>query len=614
MRPLCRMTSAKLCYGCAKLENTVQATIVSVRVTNWRKRKWPFKHDGRVSCIAKGTSKPVKPEQPEEELVLQDQVTANSSDGYLDLSRHVVSVELNGRLEVIISADKSRALKSCGRVFFPAQESKVSRRTCNLGFHTVEVTVAWSLLIRDKRYISREGCVDGQTFEHTAKIRARKHVVTTPETHSATKVVQAKIYSLLNLISESAVNLKPEPKLRISDYSLSEIKIHMDNMYTNVTSLIQMMGKVQNREILGKEPVTEKMGVKGIQIRTEDSGESAMEMQASRTYYNYGLNAIFNGLDQLCTQLDQMGHLSYKSPSFSELFKEPLDEVSLMSSSSMETKLETEEVEEMGEDANMDKGQTDEEFFARYRSGWVSNWSRFHGSFTETTSLSPMHYTHITPGQRPLAALVDSTLQIYSLKVAKIEDGSGLKWPLQVYGVVAARDSVDHNRNILFSRRRSNCQILTQEDPFLRLTGPSRAIVSREPLNVEIELKVKGTTKSEDKPLMSFFCYYSGSHCGICTLYIPLEGDFCTMALSSEEVYESVQATVVGIRVCVPEETPSLFKNGGRVVCSSLPRRRAKLPDPEHRTGPCFGKLCFKMEQRQVVHRVTLICQGMLSL
>ncbi|XP_048556915.1 uncharacterized protein LOC125537638 [Triticum urartu] len=131
-------------------------------------------------------------------------------------------------------------------------------------------------------------------------------------------------------------------------------------------------------------------------------------------------------------------------------------------------------------------------------------------------------------------------------------------------------------------------------DPFLRLTGPSRAIVSREPLNVEIELKVKGATKSEDKPLMSFFYYYSGSHCGICTLYIPLEGDFCTMALSSEEVYESVQATAVGIRVCVPEETPSIFKNGGRVVCSSLPRRRAKLPNPEHRTGPSFWQVVLQ--------------------
>jgi hypothetical protein len=35
------------------------------------------------------------------------------------------------------------------------------------------------------------------------------------------------------------------------------------------------------------------------------------------------------------------------------------------------------------------------------------------------------------------------------------------------------------------------------QDPFLRLTGPSRAIVI-EPAYVEIELKVKGRTKSEE--------------------------------------------------------------------------------------------------------------------
>lgn len=205
-----------------------------------------------------------------------------------------------------------------------------------------------------------------------------------------------------------------------------------------------------------------------------------------------------------------------------------------------------------------------------------------------------MHFTHITPGHRPLAAFVASTLQIYSLKVAELEDGSGLNWPLEVYGVVAARDAVDHNRNILFSRRRSNCQMLTQEDPFLRLTGPSRAIVSREPLHVEIELKVKGRTKSEDRSLMSFFWYYSGGHCGLCTLYTPLEGDFCTMALSSEEVHGSVQATIVGVRVSVPEGRPSPFENGGRVVCSSLPRRRATLPDSEHRTDPSFRQVVLQ--------------------
>ena len=78
-------------------------------------------------------------------------------------------------------------------------------------------------------------------------------------------------------------------------------------------------------------------------------------------------------------------------------------------------------------------------------------------------SLSPMHFTHSTPGNTPSAAFVASTLQIYSIQVKEIEDVPGLKWPMEVYGVIAARDDVDHNRNILFSRRRNNCQILNQE-------------------------------------------------------------------------------------------------------------------------------------------------------
>jgi hypothetical protein len=352
-----RNDNCKIMLRCAKLEKTVQATIVAVRVMNWRKRAWPFKHGGKVSCIAKGCSKP----EEEEEVVLQDQVTAASTsvDGYLDLSRRVVSVDLNGELRVII-----RSSKFSKHVLFPAQECKSSRRTCHLGAYEVEVTVAWSLLIRDKRRISRRECgqecvEDGQAIKHTAEeIQRRKTIL---ETQSATG-----IYSLLNLISKNAMKLKAEPKLRISDFSISEVQIHMDNMYSTVTSLLQMMEKVHNNS--GQEPVSKKIGVK---IGTEDKGESATNTQAPWTYHTYGLNAIFNGLDQLCTQLDQMGHLSYKGKS--QLLSEDI-------------KLEIDEAKEMGgEDEDSDATQTEEEWFESYRRSWVSNWSISCGAFAETS-------------------------------------------------------------------------------------------------------------------------------------------------------------------------------------------------------------------------------------
>ncbi|KAI5011592.1 hypothetical protein ZWY2020_013729 [Hordeum vulgare] len=473
------------------------------------------------------------------------------------------------------------------------------------------------------------GETEGMKENMLSEIQRRKHEGTTSETQSATETVRAEIYSLLNLISKKVTELKAEPKPRISD----EVQIHMDNIYREVTNLLQMMEKVQNSEIPGKEPFSEKMGVEGIQIRTEDKCGSATETQGS-TYYEYRLNAIFNGLNQLCTQLDQMGHLSYKSELFSELLKEPLvnttniklgtriklDEVDetqpIISMETLEAAkgkykplpristsrliiLETEETHEMAVKANeklrkaLRINKQAEEFFDEYRRGWVSNWSRSYGTFTETTSLSPMYFTHSTPGHTPSAAFVASTLQIYSIEVKEIEDVPGLKWPLEVYGLIAARDTVDHNRNILFFRRRNNCQILNPEDPFLHLTGPSRAIVCREPVYVEIKLNVKGRTESEDIALINRVWYYSGS--GVCTLYTPLAGGLCTMVLSSEELRESVQATIVGIRLCVPEETPCLFKNGGRVVCFSLPRKgrpqKGRLPNSTH---PSFRQVVLQ--------------------
>ena len=72
--------------------------------------------------------------------------------------------------------------------------------------------------------------------------------------------------------------------------------------------------------------------------------------------------------------------------------------------------------------------------------------------------IPPMLYTD---KPAPSSAFHVSTLQIFSVKVVGIKEG--LNWPLDVYGIVAARDCVDHNRNIIFSRTRDDCQTITKE-------------------------------------------------------------------------------------------------------------------------------------------------------
>ncbi|XP_024311184.1 uncharacterized protein LOC112269213 [Brachypodium distachyon] len=214
-----------------------------------------------------------------------------------------------------------------------------------------------------------------------------------------------------------------------------------------------------------------------------------------------------------------------------------------------------------------------------------------------------MLFTHVTSGCIPIDAVLGTTFQVYSIKFTELK---GFKWPLKVYGVVTARDEVDMQRNPLFVRSRGDCQIITRKDPFLHLTGPCRAIMSEGRIDIEIQLRVKRGTMSQDRALISQVCTFNGDNVHDFRSCL-IDNHFCTMELSYEHLEKSVQATIFGVQV-VDREAPSPFEYGVRVVCSSLPNNgpqddvyeEAVLLDSKHGTKHAVKRGYLNLS-RQVV-------------
>ncbi|KAM3370871.1 hypothetical protein ACQJBY_018303 [Aegilops geniculata] len=266
---------------------------------------------------------------------------------------------------------------------------------------------------------------------------------------------------------------------------------------------------------------------------------------------------------------ERVSMLQRMDPDFDSKVKSTI--IKLKSESFLLAMEELKEEEESGREGITGEGRGDQEVsmemeekrFASYRRCWERLWGNDR-SFEDQTLLSPMLFTHCTASRIPNEAIAGSTLQIHSIKISTAKE---LTLPLEVYGVVAVRDAVDRHRNPLFLCSRTHCQILEENDSFLRLTGPVRAIVSMDTVYIEIQLKVKGATKSEDTTLISTFGFYNGDSSGT---YL-LKNSLCTVELCHEQLKQSVQATIMGVFV-TPKQESLPFPYGGRVICSSLPQ------------------------------------------
>uniref|UniRef100_N1QW43 DUF6598 domain-containing protein n=1 Tax=Aegilops tauschii TaxID=37682 RepID=N1QW43_AEGTA len=180
----------------------------------------------------------------------------------------------------------------------------------------------------------------------------------------------------------------------------------------------------------------------------------------------------------------------------------------------------------------------EEEDVVSYRRFWEYTWGGKCSSFEDYTFLTPTLYTY---GTIPAHAGPFSFLQIFSIKVMENEIWR-IRWPVEVYGFIAARDNLDRNRNLLFSQTRDDPQILTQQ----------------------IQLKVKGTAECEDETLMAraFEYGYGFGEYGelACRRWA---GNFCTLEITSALLSRTVAATIISADV-IKGSWPGDYR--GRVV------------------------------------------------
>ncbi|XP_047060740.1 uncharacterized protein LOC124667515 [Lolium rigidum] len=249
-------------------------------------------------------------------------------------------------------------------------------------------------------------------------------------------------------------------------------------------------------------------------------------------------------------------------------------------------------------EVSMGKVLTEDEEMDKYRRGVEYILGGEFGCFEQETTVSSMLTTHKAIQNASTA----TALQLYSIKVEETK----LVWPLHVYGMVAARDPVDRNRNILFNRKRDNCQILTEDDPYLLLTGPSRAIVFLDPVDFEIDLKVKGGVEDKERLIHQVYTFNgtTGADGPRCS------NENCTIHLHFKVLDETVQATIIGAQI-IRGSWPRGY--AGQIACSNASSHDevVLLDFPAGSNPPVARDGTLELSRRVVsvdVHKDMVVC------
>ncbi|KAK3140967.1 hypothetical protein QOZ80_5AG0408350 [Eleusine coracana subsp. coracana] len=99
-----------------------------------------------------------------------------------------------------------------------------------------------------------------------------------------------------------------------------------------------------------------------------------------------------------------------------------------------------------------------------------------------------------------------NSVNVFSVKIVSSDVG----FPINVYGTVIARDSLDLKCVYLFDRHRDDCQLILSKDESLILTGPKRGLALIDAVYFEVDLKIKGGRKQKDKQLSKGYVALDG--------------------------------------------------------------------------------------------------------
>ncbi|CAL4952411.1 unnamed protein product [Urochloa decumbens] len=132
------------------------------------------------------------------------------------------------------------------------------------------------------------------------------------------------------------------------------------------------------------------------------------------------------------------------------------------------------------------------------------------------------------------------SVNVISIKVAQ----SDVRYPINVYGTVLARDENDYRCVYLFKRGRDDPQLITRKNRMLALTGPYRALGGLDFMYFELNLKIKGDGPVDEdfsKGLVVRRCYTVD---GTKPTNLSLESCLSTVKLECMHVPFALEASI----------------------------------------------------------------------